>query len=88
MNDKDIINIQKQLVELTESLEAIETLRDWVAHFWAHEEEVQLHNRGSHTLSPHGILTGVVSGLHTAYEELDNAIKTLEKVIDYWGEEE
>tara|TARA_B100000900_G_scaffold318249_1_gene277303 strand:- start:289 stop:549 length:261 start_codon:yes stop_codon:yes gene_type:complete len=86
MNDKDIINIQKQLVELTESLEVIETLRDDIAHFWVHEEEeVQLHNRGSHTLSP---LMSVVSGLHTAYEELDNAIKTLEKVIDYWGEEE
>ena len=86
MNDKDIINIQKQLVELTESLEVIETLRDDIAHFRAHEqEEVKLHRCGSHTLSP---LVGAEGNLHTAYEELDNAIKTLEKMIDYWGEEE
>ena len=87
MNDKDIINIQKQLVKLTESLEAIETLRDWVAHFRAHEqEEVKLHCLAHCSfVSP---LTDAEGNLHTAYEELDNAIKTLEKVIDHWGEEE
>jgi len=87
MNDKDIINIQNQLVELTESLEVIETLRDDIAHFRAHEEE-EYSSPASKMQLCKSPLRYAEGSLHTAYEELDNAIKALEKTIDYWGEEE
>ena len=39
MNDKDIIHIQKHLFKLIQSLQLIETLRDDISHFRAHESE-------------------------------------------------
>ena len=86
MNDKDIIHIQKHLFKLIQSLQLIETLRDDISHFRAHEKEkMQLYNRGSLTLSPLECAEGC---LHTAYGELDISIKVLGKMIDDMEESE